>query len=435
MKRLFVILILAILVSSSSSGMVLAEVTNENVNCIGDIAKDGPKWSPDGSKILYISSITNEFQVWVMDADGTNKTQLTTDRNIEVSEAGWSHDGSKIVYVMHHINTNTDEEFDEIWVMDADGSNKTNLVKDDDLNVSGVGWSPDGSKILYNANYDDPLNTESKSGIWIVNCDDNSKTQILRDLYSQNPVWSPDGSKIAYESYFGIWIMDSDGGNKIELERPISNPSDKQPEWSPYGSKILFVSKRDRPDNWDIWVVDSNFRNAKSLTWKDSPDFLGVSIDDYSDPMWSPDCSKIAFTADNKTWVMDVDGDNKTQLLPEEGRTVFEKGCCYEFDWSPDGSKIAFEKRGGIYIMELGGVTTPTPTPVSTTPTPTPSPTSVPSPSATTTATATPKPSPTTASTPAPTTTQTPDEETPGFEAVFAISGLLAVAYLVRKKR
>ena len=115
-----------------------------------------PTWSPDGKKIMYVRvppapeywwfpSVFNYDEgadVWVVDIDGSNKKQLTDiPKNWEAG--GWSPDGSKIAYISWRKGNN---EY-EIWTMNEDGSDKKLLVKAE--RIEGAWWSPDGSKMAF----------------------------------------------------------------------------------------------------------------------------------------------------------------------------------------------------------------------------------------------------------------------------------------------
>jgi TolB protein len=82
---------------------------------------DEPRFSPDGSKIVFTSHRTKNNDVWVMSADGGSQTQLTTDKKDDQNPC-FSPDGKKVVFASKRTGN-----FD-IWVMDADGSNQQQLT-------------------------------------------------------------------------------------------------------------------------------------------------------------------------------------------------------------------------------------------------------------------------------------------------------------------
>ena len=99
-----------------------------------------PSWSPDGTKILYSEGTFTEGALRVMNADGTNDTVVAANSD----NGDWSPDGSKIVYYSSQPDGNGD-----IWTMNADGTNKVNLTPHPGVVERGPVWSPDGKKIAY----------------------------------------------------------------------------------------------------------------------------------------------------------------------------------------------------------------------------------------------------------------------------------------------
>jgi Tol biopolymer transport system component len=174
--------------------------TGSNVNTLAS-------WSHDGNKIVFLSNAGGSGDIWIMDANGDNKRQLTFSGAIT---SAFSPDGRSIVYS----GTSTGDP--EIWVMDSDGSNQrrltTTTIKSPTRTHGDILWSihpsysPDGKKIVY-------ASTQSgQSQIWVMNADGTSQTQLTFPGYpdapdANAPAWSPDGKKIVfwsgYETEYG----------------------------------------------------------------------------------------------------------------------------------------------------------------------------------------------------------------------------------------
>ncbi|MEE8311753.1 MAG: DUF4347 domain-containing protein, partial [Candidatus Binatia bacterium] len=200
----------------------------------------GPLFSPDGSKIFFHSDrdgTNNEYDIWSMDADGSNLAQLTNNGPDDERAPRVSPDGTKVLY-QRDAAGNTDNE---IWIMDADGSNETLLIDSagEDLYAS---WSPDGSQIVFASTRDG-----GNYNIYVADADGGNQTRLTNSTdLEERPSWSPDGTQILYERVVGgdrrIYVMDADGGNQT----PIVNSSgeDLYTKWSPDGSRIIFQTTR-----------------------------------------------------------------------------------------------------------------------------------------------------------------------------------------------
>lgn len=190
-----------------------------------------PAWSPNGTQIVFTSDKSGNADIWIMNADGSNPKQITTDSNTDWDPA-WSPDGSKIVF--GH-DRDGDENIFNIWVINVDGTNLRQLTFGDTGWEVEATWSPDGSKIAYD-------------GIWVMNADGTNLTKITVD--GVQPSWSPDGSQIAF-SNADIWIANADGSNPIQIT--TNSARDWHPSISPDGTKIAFTSNRSGTDA--IWVI------------------------------------------------------------------------------------------------------------------------------------------------------------------------------------
>ena len=159
-------------------------------NCSPPTAKGTgfPSWSPDGTKIVfhswsvkgldawvmnfgYPSWCLADSDVWVMDADGKNRRNLTNNSTVGNTHPTWSPDGSKIAFVSRRSGN------PDIWVMNTDGTNEINLTYDfaeasGFFEASAPAWSPDGSKIafMYNKNF--------VWDIWVMNVDGSNQKQL-----------------------------------------------------------------------------------------------------------------------------------------------------------------------------------------------------------------------------------------------------------------
>lgn len=182
--------------------------------------------------------------------------------------------------------------------------------------------------------------------IWVMNADGSQRTQLTDDPAEDfDPAWSPDGTQIAFRSQRDgdeeVYLMAADGSRQRNLTQ--SPTSDYSPAWSPDGSQIAFATNRD-PDSGgnDIYVISVETGQMRRLT-------VGGGIDEY--PTWSPDGDRIAYAcsrgrlpegvADFDVCAMNSDGTESRRLTDAPGVSDYPA-------WSPDGAYIAFmSTRGG----------------------------------------------------------------------------------------
>ena len=266
-------------------------------------------------KIAY----TRGVEIFVIDPTTGVKTNLTNNSVVDAAPA-FSADGRKIAFT-----SNRDGDYD-IWVMDADGSNPTNLTSNSNAFDTDPAFSPDGSKIAFVSNRD------GDRAIYVMNvADGSSPTRLTTNIDGIEPAFSPDGKKIAFESadtpVFGIptyeiYIMDAvdndgDGNGDNQINLTDNSVTDVAPDFSPDGTKIAFASNRDNYYNYDIWVMDADGSDATRLTTGVARDF---------NPAFSPDGTKIAFDNDTdgnnvgdnyEVWTINADGSNQTNLTKD----------------------------------------------------------------------------------------------------------------------
>lgn len=232
-----------------------------------------PTWSPDGSKIAYSSTRDRSsfgLDIWVMDADGSNQTRLT-DAAGQNGRASWSPDGSKIAYasIVDVVAGGDTTQVGEIWVMNADGSSPTALTSDGAF-ANSPSWSPDGSKIVFQSNRD------GTDQLYVMNADGSGITRLTNGEWGdQLPAWSPDGSKIAFQSTrdaadpnavstadIEIYVMNADGSSPTRLTN--NSVFDGNVAWSANGAKLVFDSSRD--GNEEVYVMNADGSSPVNVT-------------------------------------------------------------------------------------------------------------------------------------------------------------------------
>jgi TolB protein len=176
-------------------GSALVRLTDDPANDIH------PAWSPDGKRLIFSSARGNaspdDFDVWLMNADGTEPRRVTSGTDVD-TYASWSPDGKRIV--MRRV---IDGDNNEVFVMDADGSNARNLTNDPRSYDGWPQWSPDGAWIVFASG---PGST-SPTRIELMRPDGSERrrvTEMAWDapyVYDTQPTWSHDGLRLAFTRY------------------------------------------------------------------------------------------------------------------------------------------------------------------------------------------------------------------------------------------
>lgn len=194
-----------------------------------------PRWSKDGTKILYQSNRTGNWQIYVMDRDGSNQKRITDDE-YNNNFPDWSPDNKQIAFVSDR------EGNEEVYIMNMDGSGLVNLSKNPARDIHPY-WSPNGTKLLFNSSRDD----EESFEIYVINIDGTGLTRLTNSKDVETCArFSPDETKIVcLRGYPGgndeICVMESDGTGVTDVTQSESNEG--WPVWSPDGSKIIYSSR------------------------------------------------------------------------------------------------------------------------------------------------------------------------------------------------
>lgn len=288
-------------------------------------------WSPDGAKIAFTkaqvitdtlgSNVITRYSdndLYVIDTDGKSQKRLTENKAFALGRYPvWSPDSTKIIFISYQ-----DKHYG-LWVIDADGKNQKELVEAEEART--LIWKPDGSKIVFE------LAQKVKPNYLICIMDPNGKNRKeLAEGY--HSAWSPDGNKIAFisSSDHKVYIMDAEGKNQMRL----TDFTAEQLAWSPNNNRIAFTSvpasisdeiekqgllMEPPSELYVIYLAEKNMVRLYEVT--------GLNDSGVGYFVWNPDGSKIALKSGSDIWVMDTNG---------KGRMNLTKGMTYnieEFKW------------------------------------------------------------------------------------------------------
>ena len=185
-----------------------------------------PSFSPDGTRILFANrAAEGPTSLWTVDTTGENPDLLYAGPNTIVA-ADWAPMGNRIAFAM----AVDQPDAYEVFIMDADGSNLRQLTR----GLPGIGgsldWSPDGKSLLIYAG------AAGDKNIFLVNVDAETAVQLTNGGNNAASSFSPDGQWIAFNSLRNndqadIFIMRPDG---TDVRQVTNDPEpDWQPQWEP----------------------------------------------------------------------------------------------------------------------------------------------------------------------------------------------------------
>jgi dipeptidyl aminopeptidase/acylaminoacyl peptidase len=227
-------------------------------------AGNDPSFSADGRRIAF----GRDNLIWIMNSDGSGAAPVSQNEGFQPS---FSPDGKRIAFIAARPG---DANF-ELYVMNADGTGETRLTNLPGT-VGSPSFSPDGKQIAF----------EVDGKINVVNVDGTGLTTLAGSGFADfTPDFSPDGKRIAFTVTYGaaegadIWAMNADGSNAVQLTRHGSDQglASQQPSYSPDGIAIVFASNAAGPQQ--LWVMAADGFGQAPLTNPTSSD---------QDPNWGP---------------------------------------------------------------------------------------------------------------------------------------------------
>jgi eukaryotic-like serine/threonine-protein kinase len=205
-------------------------------------------WSPDSRKIAYVSKRTGQFNIWLVNPDGTDNFQLTAndDAKFYLYCPLWSPDGKQIAFTARTGGSPGKQRFG-VWVIDTESKTSKQLTQQKEF-FRLIGWERSGAK-LFLVSTEGSETSGLQEAVSILELATGTgevrKSAALTDAYLANIQLAPDGKNIAFAAHRdgkdNIWLIPAAGGEA----RKLTNNNDSRLyfsslAWSPDGSSIFF---------------------------------------------------------------------------------------------------------------------------------------------------------------------------------------------------
>tara|TARA_R100000322_G_scaffold60379_8_gene37283 strand:+ start:39336 stop:40673 length:1338 start_codon:yes stop_codon:yes gene_type:complete len=227
-----------------------------------------PRFSPDGTRVLYTSYETGQPQIFVLEVGSAQRRSLGTGGGNMAFSPRFSPDGQAIIFSLEQ-GGNSD-----IYRMDVNGGSIQQLTSSPAIETA-PSFSPDGSRIVFES---DRSGTQQ---LYVMSANGGEAQRISfgPGRYG-TPVWSPRGDLVAFTKQnsgrFHIGVMRTDGSEERLLTASFL---DEGPTWAPNGRVIMFTRESQGADGAPgLYSVDISGRNLRRVPTPDAA----------SDPSWGP---------------------------------------------------------------------------------------------------------------------------------------------------
>ncbi len=188
-----------------------------------------PQFSPDDSRIVFLSDRTGKYEIWTADADGKNPRRIT-DTPFEIGSPRFSPDGLQIAFFAK------DGETSNIFTISAEGGAARQLTTEKSRNILPA-WSADGRWIYFTSNRAGEMN------IWKMPAGGGQAVQITKGGAFQSAP-APNGKTVFYsktEASDGLWRVSTEGGAEENIPELAAAAANK---WSMSPSGIYFLARQ-----------------------------------------------------------------------------------------------------------------------------------------------------------------------------------------------
>lgn len=307
-----------------------------------------PAVSPDGTKVITavttIDKDANEYRsaLWLVPLDGSGTSRKLTSGKASDSSPRWSPDGTKIAFV-----STRDDKKPQLFVLPVDGgeAQQVTTLKN---GASDPVWAPDSLRLAFTSRVDSGFDPDAKTDDADDKSPDDEKSDV-RVITSAR--YKFDGRGFLEDKVSQIFTVDSAHPENDPVQLTRGDFNHQSPAWAPGGHEIAFAANRD--EGWDmsaasdIWTIPATGGEPRRLT----------TGGEFHNPTWSPDGSHLAFTgsddvpkivANQQLWTCTATGEDLRSLSASIDRSIGDSSMSAPtggigtapIAWAPDGSAV-----------------------------------------------------------------------------------------------
>ncbi len=347
-----------------------------------------PRFSPDGSKIAFVSDRSGGDNIWIMNADGSEPRAVSSEKDHLLHSPSWSPDGAFLAAQKGYVSTRSIPA-GEIWLYHEGGGDGLQLVERPggeaaQKNIAEPTFSPDGRYVYYSQDV-------TSGRVWQYGKDSTGQIFAIRRLDRETgrvetfvsgaggavrPTPSPDGKYLAFIKRLpglvsALYLKELESGLEWAIhdayERDLQETSGSQGNanafsWTPDSRSIVFWSggtfQRIDVESRQVTEIPVHVRAEKKIwpalrfSHEVAPETFRVRM-----PRWlqySPDGNTVLFEAQGRLWTRPASGGAPRRLTSQEEHFEFFPS------YSADGRNIVYvswhdEELGAVRVVPAGG--------------------------------------------------------------------------------